>query len=133
MKYQKNLQKRKVETAEKIKVVGYPCRQIVINWQKTFLTFIGHNFMSRTKRIYNNPILKKTQRYYIDNLPNDEILSPWAQGVIINVGIPFTYRSWICMGHCPQCRNHDKDYKIIRKRNKEELRRELIFYEVNYE
>lgn len=70
--------------------------------------------MSRTKRIYNNPRLKKTPRY---NLDDGEIH-------IIH-GIPYTKRSWICMGHCPCCRDHNKDWRLIRKRSKEQFRFEL--------
>lgn len=81
--------------------------------------------MSRTKRIYNNPRLKKTQRYYIDNPPQDNILSEWAKGTMLDVGIPFTKRSWICMGRCPMCRNPKREPRAIRRRLKTQLRYEL--------
>lgn len=43
--------------------------------------------MSHTKRIYNNPNIKKAQRYNVDD-----------KEAHIIIGIPYTYRSWICMG-----------------------------------
>lgn len=70
--------------------------------------------MSRTKRIYNNPRLKKAQRYNLDD------------GIIhLIVGIPYTRRSYICMGKCPYCRDHNRDRRLIRKRTKEQFRFEL--------
>lgn len=69
--------------------------------------------MSRTKRIYNNPNLKKTVRFNIDE--NEHY----------NGGIPFTKRSRICMGECPMCRDPKKEPKVVRRKNKNELRFEL--------
>ena len=66
--------------------------------------------MSRTRRIYNNPNLKKTPRSHIDE---DEYIPR---------GIPFTRRSWICMGKCPMCRDPEREPRVIRKKNAEELR-----------
>lgn len=69
--------------------------------------------MSRTRRIYNKKI-KKCQRYNIDI------------GIHIDpTGIPYTKRSWICMGKCPMCRDYKLEPKLIRKKNKEELRMEI--------
>ena len=70
--------------------------------------------MSRTKRIYNNPRIK-APRYNIDD-----------GGSHIDHGIPYTKRSWICMGRCPQCRNPKQEPKAIRRRNKNELRIQLL-------
>lgn len=70
--------------------------------------------MSHTKRIYNNPRLKKAQRYNIDD-----------GNIHMRVGIPYTRRSWICMGHCPICRDHNREYRLIRKRIKEQFRFDL--------
>lgn len=70
--------------------------------------------MSRTRRIYNNPRLKKAQRFNLD----DDM-------VHMRIGIPLTRRSWICMGHCPMCRDHNRDPKLIRKRKKEQFRFDL--------
>ncbi len=70
--------------------------------------------MSHTKRIYNNPRLKKAQRF---NLDDGEMH--------VFVGIPLTRRSWICMGKCPMCRDHNKEPRLMRKRTKEQLRLEL--------
>ncbi len=67
--------------------------------------------MSRTKRIYNNPRLK-APRYNLDD----------GQPHIIH-GIPYTIRSWVCMGHCRQFRDSNK--RVIRKRNKEQFKLEL--------
>ena len=76
--------------------------------------------MSHTKRIYNRR-LKKAQRYNIHNSGYDK------NGVRINdVGIPFTWRSFICMGHCPIHRKDpNKDQKIVRKRRKEQFKFDL--------
>jgi len=66
--------------------------------------------MSHTIRIYNNPRIK-APRYNIDN---EELHIPY--------GIPFTKRSWICMGHCPIHRDPNREPRLIRKRNKENFR-----------
>ena len=71
--------------------------------------------MTRTKRIYNNPRLK-APRYDIDD----------KESHIIH-GIPFTKRSWICMGKCPKCRDPKLEQKKIRKQRKEALRLELTY------
>ena len=70
--------------------------------------------MSHTRRIYNNPRLKKTQRFSID----DGDIHLW-------VGIPYTFKSWICMGRCPICRDPNREPRLVRKRAKERLRLEL--------
>ena len=69
--------------------------------------------MSRTKRIYNNPRIKAPRYNLDDGEPR------------ICHGIPYTKRSWICMGHCPQCRNPEQNTKAIRRREKDELRIQL--------
>ncbi len=75
--------------------------------------------MSHTKRIYNR-ILKKAQRYNWDISGYDE------NGVRINhVGIPFTWRSFICMGHCPHHRDPGIDQRTIRKKRKVQFRFDL--------
>lgn len=70
--------------------------------------------MSRTKRIYNNPRLKKAQRYNLDDGETHPI-----------IGIPLTRRSWICMGHCLRCRDPNREPRLIRKRLKEQFRFDL--------
>ena len=70
--------------------------------------------MSHTRRIYNNPRLKKAQRY---NLDDGEIH--------LGIGIPLTRRSWICMGRCRRCRDPNKEQRLIRKRTKEQFRFDL--------
>ncbi len=70
--------------------------------------------MTRTRRIYNNPRLKKAQRFNLD----DDMLHLW-------IGIPLTRRSWICMGRCPMCRDHNREPRLMRKRTKERFRFEL--------
>ena len=70
--------------------------------------------MSHTRRIYNNPRLKKAQRFNLDD-----------KEIHIFTGIPYTMRSWICMGRCPMCRDPNREPKLIRKRTKERLRFEL--------
>ena len=69
--------------------------------------------MSHTKRIYNKR-LKKAQRFNID----DEKMHLW-------IGIPYTIRSWICMGRCRMCRDPNREPRLVRKRTKEQLRFEL--------
>ena len=68
--------------------------------------------MSRTRRIYNRPHLKKTARY---NLDDGEYHIPH--------GIPFTRYKWICMGHCPMCRDPKREPHTQRR----QLKRELAF------
>lgn len=70
--------------------------------------------MSHTRRIYNNPKLNKAQRFNID----DGEIHLW-------IGIPYTIRSWICMGRCPMCRDPNREPRLLRKRRKEHLRLEL--------
>lgn len=70
--------------------------------------------MSHTRRIYNNPRLKKAQRYNVDD---GQMHSA--------VGIPLTIRSWICMGKCRMCRDPAREPRLIRKRTKEQFRLEL--------
>lgn len=70
--------------------------------------------MSHTRRIYNNPRLKKAQRFNLDD-----------GKMHMFVGIPLTIRSWICMGRCPMCKDHNRDSRLIRKRTKEQFRFEL--------
>ena len=69
--------------------------------------------MSHTKRIYNKR-LKKAQRFNID----DGKIHLW-------VGIPYTKRSWVCMGRCRMCRDPNREPRLVRKRTKEQLRFEL--------
>lgn len=70
--------------------------------------------MTHTKRIYNNPKLKKAQRFNLDD-GKDHLF----------VGIPLTYRSWICMGRCPMCRDKNREPRLVRKRTKENVRFQL--------
>ena len=72
--------------------------------------------MSHTLRIYNNPRLKKAQRFNID----DGEMHLW-------IGIPYTRRSFICMGRCKMCRDHNREPRLVRKRTKEQFRFELKF------
>lgn len=69
--------------------------------------------MSHTKRIYNKR-LKKAQRFNLDD-----------GKMHLFVGIPLTIRSWICMGRCPMCKDHNRDPRLVRKRTKEQFRFEL--------
>ncbi len=70
--------------------------------------------MSHTRRIYNNPKLKKAQRFNLDD-----------GNIHLFVGIPLTKRSFICMGRCPMCRDHNREPRVIRKRLKEQFRLDL--------
>lgn len=81
--------------------------------------------MSHTFRIYNNPNLKKTKRYYWDN---SEIIDERFPYFPINNkirGFPYTKYKQICMGRCPSCRDPKKEPKNIRKKLKESLRFQL--------
>lgn len=71
--------------------------------------------MSRTRRIYNNIRIKKAQRFNID----DGDIHIW-------VGIPYTKKSFICMGRCPMCRDSNREPRLVRRRTKEQLRFELM-------
>ncbi|NOR84535.1 hypothetical protein GQ473_00310 [archaeon] len=71
--------------------------------------------MTRTRRIYNNPNLKKTPRSHID------------EGEYIPRGIPFTRRSWICMGMCRGCRDPEKDPRAIRNKMKSQFKFQLMY------
>lgn len=77
--------------------------------------------MSHTKRIYNRR-LKKAQRYNIDEPIFDR--SGYFR-MDRCIGIPLTRRSFICMGRCKMCRDHNREPKLVRKRTKEQLRFEL--------
>lgn len=77
--------------------------------------------MSGTIRIYNRKNLKKAQRYNLDE--------PEKNLVGVNnyrcVGIPFTIRSWICMGNCPMCKDETKSTKHRRLNYKEIMNIEI--------
>ncbi len=79
--------------------------------------------MSHTIRIYNNPRIKKAQRYNVDDKENIHPLL----GTLLSypVGIPLTKRSWLCMGKCKMCCDPNKEPRLIRKRNKEQFRLQL--------
>jgi hypothetical protein len=70
--------------------------------------------LSHTRRIYNNHRIKKAQRFNID----DGYIHTW-------IGIPYTRKSFICMGRCPMCRDPNREPRLIRKRTKEQFRFEL--------
>lgn len=70
--------------------------------------------MSRTKRIYNNPRIKKAQRFNLDD-----------GKIHIFIGIPLTKKSFVCMGKCPMCRDPNREPRLIRKRTREQFRFEL--------
>ncbi len=75
--------------------------------------------MTRTIRIYNRR-LKKAQRYNLHNPLYD------SNDVRINdVGIPFTWRSYICMGNCRKHKDRTKDQRLLRKKRSEQLRFDL--------
>lgn len=70
--------------------------------------------MSHTRRIYNNPKLKKAQRFNLDD-----------GKMHLFVGIPLTKKSFVCMGRCKMCRDPNREPRLIRKRLKEQFRLEL--------
>ena len=77
--------------------------------------------MTHTKRIYHRR-LKKAQRFNWDEPILDE--SGYFR-MDHCVGIPFTRRSFICMGRCPMCRDPNREPKLVRKRRKEQFRFDL--------
>jgi len=91
--------------------------------------------MTRTKRIYNNPNLKKTVRNDITKPQaplfkdmTESEMAAWVNDSLRN-SIQFhgflyhPYKSGLCMGRCPHCRNPDEDQKHIRKIRKREFRK----------
>jgi hypothetical protein len=78
-----------------------------------------YELMTNTIRIYNRR-LKKAQRYDLRRSGYD------SNGVSINhVGIPFTWRSYICMGNCRIHKDHTKDQRLLRKKRSEQFRFDL--------
>ncbi len=76
--------------------------------------------MTHTTRIYNNPKIKKAQRFNLDDETNKHPILGTTMSH--QVGIPLTKRSWICMGKCPMCRDKNNEPRLIRKRLKEQFR-----------
>ena len=76
--------------------------------------------MTRTIRIYNNPNLKKTPRYNLDEI-NKKFLETGEVSHITNTGIPFTKKSWICVGNCKYCKDPSNSTKQRRLSYKNEL------------
>ncbi len=79
--------------------------------------------MSHTLRIYNNPRLKKSQRYNLDDI--SDIHPLLNMHISSQISIPYTRQSWICMGKCPQCQNHKKEPRKLRRQRKELFRLNL--------
>ena len=80
--------------------------------------------MTHTKRIYNNPNIKKAQRYLAT--PNEIQIHPIIRMQSDRmIGIPYTRYSSICMGRCPACRDHTKEQRLLRKQRKEQFRLQL--------
>ena len=81
--------------------------------------------MSHTKRIYNNPKLKKTHRHYWDA---PEIIDERGANIPINnviYGFPYTKYKQLCMGRCKMCRDHNKEQRKLRKQRKSQFRLQL--------
>jgi hypothetical protein len=92
--------------------------------------------MTRTKRIYNKPNLKKAHRIdlSITDIPNRLTLKEQVETGVINSSLRnsvheygFLYHPYaqMCMGNCPMCRNAKKDQKYIRKARKSEFQQML--------
>lgn len=94
--------------------------------------------MTRTRRIYNKLTMKKTLRNDIskpeggkwwDEMTPEEkkeyIMNPLRNSVQKRGFIYHPYASGLCMGHCPFCRDRNKDQKHLRKLKKAEFRNQL--------
>jgi len=87
--------------------------------------------MTRTKRIYNKPNLKKTHRidltkntYSSMSLEVQEelgILNSSLRYAVHDYGFLYHPYAQICMGNCSMCRDAKKDQKHIRKARKSEF------------
>ena len=80
--------------------------------------------MSKTIRIYNRKNLKKTPRYDLDEI-NRKFKETDDISYITNIGLPYTKKSWICMGHCSCCKDQSNSTKHRRLNYKKELALEL--------
>lgn len=91
--------------------------------------------MTRTKRIYNKPNLKKTHRIDLTNNTYTRMsLEVQVETGVINSSLRnsvheygFLYHPYaqVCMGNCPMCRDAKKDQKYIRKARKSEFQQIL--------
>ena len=77
--------------------------------------------MSGTIRIYNKSNLKKAQRYNADDLESNLV----GINTYRFVGIPFTKKSWICMGNCKMCKDDANSTKHRRLNDKEIMKMEI--------
>lgn len=89
--------------------------------------------MTRTRRIYNNPNLKKTIRNDLTKT-DGKMFSEMSEGEMaeylndsLRNSISFKgflfhpYASGLCMGRCPHCRDPTEDQKHLRKVRKREF------------
>jgi hypothetical protein len=99
--------------------------------------------MTRTRRIYNKPNLKKTVRLDLTKV-GTKPLSEMTEGemasyvndslrnsISLKGFIYHPYASGLCMGHCQMCKDPNKDQKHIRKIRKQEFRK-LLKSELEY-
>ena len=91
--------------------------------------------MSRTRRIYNR-IIKKAHRINLLKQPGMSLEKQVETGEINNplrnsihqYGLVYhPFASWLCMGKCPCCRNHDLDPRHQRKVRQREFARGVCF------
>ena len=104
--------------------------------------------ITRTRRIYNNPRLKKTKR--INLLPVQIPLQSMTveeqkafvrdslrNSISISGFFYHPYASGLCMGNCHYCRDHGLDQKHLRKSKKAEFRKviesELSTDDIDYD
>jgi hypothetical protein len=91
--------------------------------------------MTRTKRIYNKPNLKKAHRIDLTDNPYNRMgLKKQVETGVINSSLRnsiheygFLYHPYaqMCMGNCPMCRDAKKDQKYMRKTRKSEFKQIL--------
>jgi len=88
--------------------------------------------MTRTIRIYNRKVkkahridLSKPRMGLKEMVETGEIRNS-LRNAVHDYGLVFhKYAGWLCMGHCPSCRDHDKDPRHLRKVREREFMRIL--------
>lgn len=93
--------------------------------------------MSDTIRIYNRKVkkahridLSKPRMGLKEQVETGEIRNP-LRNAVHDYGLVYhPYASWLCMGHCPMCRDHDKDQRRLRKVRKREFMN-ILYHEQN--
>lgn len=87
--------------------------------------------MTRTRRIYNKPRLKKAHRYILhdflglkEQVETGEINNP-LRNAVHQYGFMYHPYAQLCMGRCARCRDQTQNQKRLRKIRKMEFRHVL--------